>query len=275
MKFIHGGHFEFQWNLKKITCTSPYREKCDSKIWIISFFKFCSFCAHKKIWGWPLAAILKFCSIFKKSLAYPHVARNVMLKFNYIPKKLKLICGGHFEFQYNFEKVTCTSSQADMWNIANNCGFIHRSMKFGTCLDIGPGKLFSYGATRSKTCVKFGSHFGVQYALLTWETSTTKAMQGSYLPCLALLSNLKLPQHVTNSICGCLCSCRHSKLCWLSKIAPQKVTNYVIIITDFALMFSKALLYWNYIVGDKKAHSAILYYDVAKYRLFLIKNVWI
>ena len=32
MKFIHGGHFEFQQNLKKITCTSPYRGKCDSKI---------------------------------------------------------------------------------------------------------------------------------------------------------------------------------------------------------------------------------------------------
>ena len=48
-KFIHGGHFEFQYNLKKITCTSPYRGKCDSKIGIIYFLKFCSFCAHKKI----------------------------------------------------------------------------------------------------------------------------------------------------------------------------------------------------------------------------------
>ena len=28
-----------------------------------------------------MAAILKFGSIFKKSLAHPHVARNVMLKF--------------------------------------------------------------------------------------------------------------------------------------------------------------------------------------------------
>ena len=25
MQFIHGGHFEFQWNFKKITCTSSYR----------------------------------------------------------------------------------------------------------------------------------------------------------------------------------------------------------------------------------------------------------
>ena len=41
---------------------------------------------------------------------------------------------------------------------------------------------------------------GVQYALVTWETSTSKAMQGSYWPCIALLSNIKLPQHVTNSM---------------------------------------------------------------------------
>ena len=115
-----------------------------------------------------------------------------------------------------------------MWNIANNCGFIHRSMKFGTCLDHGPGELFSYGATGSKTCVKLAAIFqnGIQYALVTWETSTPKAIQDSYWPCIALLSNLKQPQHVTNSICGCLCSCRHSKLCWLSKIAPQKVYRY-------------------------------------------------
>ena len=32
MKFIHGDHFEFQYYLKKITCTSPYRGKCDNKI---------------------------------------------------------------------------------------------------------------------------------------------------------------------------------------------------------------------------------------------------
>ena len=32
MKFIHGGHFEFQQNFKKITCTSPHRGECDSKI---------------------------------------------------------------------------------------------------------------------------------------------------------------------------------------------------------------------------------------------------
>ena len=32
-------------------------------------------------------------------------------------------------------------------------------MKFGTCLDYVPGKLFSYGATGSKTCVSVGSHF--------------------------------------------------------------------------------------------------------------------
>ena len=101
-------------------------------------------------------------------------------------------------------------------------------MKFGTCLDYGPGKLFSYGATESKTCVKFDSHFSKWRPIRTGDmgTLTTKAMQGSYWPCIALLSNLKLPQHVTNSICGCLCSCRHSKLCSLAKIAPQKVTNY-------------------------------------------------
>ena len=32
MKYIHGGHFEFHLNPKKITCTSPYRGECDSKI---------------------------------------------------------------------------------------------------------------------------------------------------------------------------------------------------------------------------------------------------
>ena len=55
-------------------------------------------------------AILNVGSIFKKSLAHPNVARNVMLKFKkklpklifsvFAPtKKMKLICGGHFEFQ--------------------------------------------------------------------------------------------------------------------------------------------------------------------------------
>ena len=34
----------------KITCTSPYRGECHSKIWIISDFRFQSFCAHKKNW---------------------------------------------------------------------------------------------------------------------------------------------------------------------------------------------------------------------------------
>ena len=33
--------------------------------------------------GCPLASILNFGRIFKKSLAHPHVARNVMLKFHY------------------------------------------------------------------------------------------------------------------------------------------------------------------------------------------------
>ena len=81
---IHGGHFEFQQNLKKITCTSPYCGECGSKILIISDVKFQSFCAHKKNWCLLLAAILNFGSIFKKSLAHPHVARNVMLKFKKI-----------------------------------------------------------------------------------------------------------------------------------------------------------------------------------------------
>ena len=46
-------------------------------------------------------AILKFGSILKKSLAHPHVARNVMVKLKkkLTKQKLKLICGGHFEFQ--------------------------------------------------------------------------------------------------------------------------------------------------------------------------------
>ena len=32
LRFIHGGHFEFQVNLEKITCTFPYRGECNSKI---------------------------------------------------------------------------------------------------------------------------------------------------------------------------------------------------------------------------------------------------
>ena len=65
-------------------------------------------------------AILNFGSIYQKSLAHPHVAGNVKLKFKKKltkiiflvsgpTKKLKLIRGGYFEFQWNLEKVTCTS----------------------------------------------------------------------------------------------------------------------------------------------------------------------
>ena len=31
MKFMHGRHFEFPYNLEKIPCTSPYRGECDGK----------------------------------------------------------------------------------------------------------------------------------------------------------------------------------------------------------------------------------------------------
>ena len=40
-----------------------------------------SFFAHKTIWSWPLAAILNFGYIFKKSRAHPHVTWNMLLKF--------------------------------------------------------------------------------------------------------------------------------------------------------------------------------------------------
>ena len=40
LKFIRGGSFEFQQNLKKITCTSPYCGECDSKSLIMSDIKF-------------------------------------------------------------------------------------------------------------------------------------------------------------------------------------------------------------------------------------------
>ena len=40
MKFIHAAILNFTKTLKKITCTSPYRGECDSKIRIISDFKF-------------------------------------------------------------------------------------------------------------------------------------------------------------------------------------------------------------------------------------------
>ena len=114
-KLIRGGHFEFQQNIKKTTCTSLYRRKCDCTIWIISL----SFVPTKKCCIFPLAAILNFGGIFKKSLAHPHVCwecdvkiskkhQTIFLVFA-STKKLKLICGGHFEYQYNLEKVTCTS----------------------------------------------------------------------------------------------------------------------------------------------------------------------
>ena len=47
-------------------------------------------------------------------------------------------------------------SQAD-W--CNNCGFIHRSMKFSACLDNVPRQIYSYGANRNNDYVSLGSHF--------------------------------------------------------------------------------------------------------------------
>ena len=47
-------------------------------------------------------------------------------------------------------------SQAD-W--CNNCGFIHRSMKFSACLDNVPRQIYSYGANRNNVYVSLGSHF--------------------------------------------------------------------------------------------------------------------
>ena len=74
MKFMNGGHFEYPWKNHmhiSISC------ECDCKIWIIYNFKF----LRLQIFFWALAAIWKFCIIFQKSLALPHVAKNVMLKF--------------------------------------------------------------------------------------------------------------------------------------------------------------------------------------------------
>ena len=50
---------------------------------IVKFEKFLtlSFYPHQKNCSWLLAAIINFESIIEKSLANPHVARNVMLKF--------------------------------------------------------------------------------------------------------------------------------------------------------------------------------------------------
>ena len=47
-------------------------------------------------------------------------------------------------------------SQAD-W--CNNCGFIHRSMKFSACLDNVPRQIYSYGANRNNVYVSLGSYF--------------------------------------------------------------------------------------------------------------------
>ncbi len=47
-------------------------------------------------------------------------------------------------------------SPADM---RKNCGFICRSMKFGTDVDHDPGNIFRYGATMKNDCVHIGSHF--------------------------------------------------------------------------------------------------------------------
>ena len=58
--------------------------ECDSKIWIISDFQVF---APTNFFG-VLAPILNFGSIFKKSLAHPHVARNVMQKCQRIMARL-------------------------------------------------------------------------------------------------------------------------------------------------------------------------------------------
>ena len=56
----------FSKTLKKSLAHLHIVGNVNNKIWIISDFKFWSFCAHKKIWNWPLAAILNFGTIFKK-----------------------------------------------------------------------------------------------------------------------------------------------------------------------------------------------------------------
>ena len=96
MRFIHGGHFEFQWNFKK---SLPHLHIVGNVIVKFEYFltlSFGVFCPQK-----TFLAILNFGSIFKKSLAHPYVARNVMLElkkkltkqmflsFRAPPKKLK------------------------------------------------------------------------------------------------------------------------------------------------------------------------------------------
>ena len=78
MKFIHDGHFEFQHNLKK---SLAHLHVVGNMIVKFEYFPTVSsgvFAPTKKI---RVAVILNFGSIFKKSLANPHVARHVMLNF--------------------------------------------------------------------------------------------------------------------------------------------------------------------------------------------------
>ena len=117
LKLICGGHFELQWNLEKVTCTSPYRGECDCKIWIISDFKFWSFCAHKnnrvELWRpfWISVASLKIainwwqdpsalCSVYQ----YQEKMRKNDPHYHHVNFFLNG-CGSHFVFNGLITKV--------------------------------------------------------------------------------------------------------------------------------------------------------------------------
>ena len=71
MKFVHGGHFEFQQNLKKLI---------DCKMCIFSDNLF-EFFRPQKNWGWYVAAILNFIKNLKKTPAHLHIMGNAIVKF--------------------------------------------------------------------------------------------------------------------------------------------------------------------------------------------------
>ena len=56
----------------------------------------------------------------------------------------------------NNSAMRSPNSQTD-W--CNNCGIIHRSMKFSACVDNVPRQIYSYGANRNTVYVSLSSHF--------------------------------------------------------------------------------------------------------------------
>ena len=69
----------------------------------------------QQIWICPLASMLNFGSIFKKSLAHSHAARKEMLKFQKNDEFLELTSGGqHHHSDYDQSSIQEVNTWADL-----------------------------------------------------------------------------------------------------------------------------------------------------------------